>query len=250
MTTPTIPILIFGSSGFCGRGVLKRLSSNPTFSISAHIRPSSGSLNTMQTLATEYSFDLQVAPVTEIATLIEQTQPQIICSFIGTTKRKMRALRLTYDDIDYGINHQIIEQAKHLPNPPLFVYVSSMGIEWHKWSTYLKARYKVEEELRHSHLPYVILRPGILTGPTREEARPLESVGATISDGFAQLCRSVGWNSQANKISSLNATDIGNIVSLQIATWLDQNKPLNFRTTLDVQHIQESIQSSEARMSP
>jgi len=236
MQQPT-RILVVGASGFCGNGVLDTLAKDSSMNVWAHVRPESNSLESMKTRCTNLGHSLLVCPIEDLPAQIETIQPQIIGSFIGTTKKKMKPEGLSYEDVDYGINQLLISAAKTLEHQPLFIYTSSMGVEWHKWSPYLKARYLVETDLKDSNLPHIILRPGILSGPTRTEHRPLEHLGAVFSTGLATIADSIGWVSKGDGMRVLNAQQIGTLVHLLIEQWLKQNKSSEHIQTLMVQDI-------------
>ena len=236
MKQPT-NILIVGASGFCGQGVLNNLAEDSSMRVWAHVRPESKSIEAMKALCTDLGHTLLICPIEELPTHIETIEPQIIGSFIGTTKKKMKPEGLSYEDVDYGINQLLISATTTLQHRPLFIYISSMGVEWYKWSPYLKARYLVETELEKSDLPHIILRPGILSGPTRTEHRPLEHFGAVFSTGLATVADYIGWVSKGDGMRVLNAEHIGTLIHLLIENWLKQNKPSGYAQTLLVQDI-------------
>ena len=241
--THTTNVLIVGASGFCGQGVLRSVSTNPSLKVWAHIRPNSSSLPSMTALCNELGHTLLICPIEDLPIHIKNIEPQIIGSFIGTTKKKMKPNGLSYMDVDYGINQLLISATTPLNHRPLFIYVSSMGVEWHRWSPYLKARHLVEMELKDSDLPHIILRPGILSGPTRTERRPLEQFGAVISTKLAQVSDAVGWTSKGDDMRVLNAKHIGSVVDMLIEDWIKENKPSDYAQTLLVQDIHQLLRT-------
>ena len=56
-----------------------------------------------------------------------------------------------------------------------------------------------------SGLSYVIARPAFITGPDREEDRPLERVGAVVSDGALKLLSAVGGRSLHARFRSITS---------------------------------------------
>lgn len=232
-TTLTDPsILIIGSTGFCGQGVLHTLCNESTYTIIAHVRPESSNLQSLEQTCAELGATLLICTFEDLPEHIIKIQPTVICSFIGTTKKKMKQVNKSYDDIDYKINAMLIQSVQKLSTAPLFIYVSSMGVEWAKWSAYLMARHKVEEDLKSSGLPHVILRPGILSGPTRTESRPLEHIGAVISQSMGQIASRLGWEQKADEWMPLRATEIGAIVYARITEWVQNQHQTIARTVL------------------
>ena len=133
----------------------------------------------------------------------------VVSSFIGTTKKQLKKEGGSYQEIDYDLNHQLIDIAK--THNSAFVYLSSMGVEWAKWNAYLQARYLVEQELQKSSLSYAIIRPGILSG-SRDHSRPAEEVGAWFSHRLANLYQKVGLQNLADGTKPLDAPEVADFV--------------------------------------
>ena len=225
-------VLIVGATGFCGQGTLRTLSGDSAYSVIAHVRPESSNRASLESTCSELNAEFLACSFNEISEHMHRIQPSVICSFIGTTKKKMKQLNQTYDDIDYGINQTLIDAAQHLDSNPLFIYVSSMGIEWAKWSAYLMARQKVEQALSSSELPHLILRPGLLSGPTRTESRPLEHYSSILSGTMGKIAQSLGWQTKADEWMPLNASQIGATVQKSIEDWVRNDKPMISDTLL------------------
>ena len=225
-------VLIVGSTGFCGQGTLRTLSGDPAYSVIAHVRPESSNRASLEATCSKLNAEVLACSFDEISGHIHRVQPSVVCSFIGTTKKKMKKLNQTYDDIDYGINQTLIDAAQQLDSKPLFIYVSSMGVEWAKWSAYLMARQKVEQALSSSGLPHLILRPGLLSGPTRTESRPLEHYSSILSSTMGQVAQSLGWQRKADEWMPLRAAQIGATVQKSIEDWVSNDKPKTSKTLL------------------
>jgi len=216
----TVQVLVVGASGFCGKGTLHQLSYQPHYKVIAHLRPESSQVETMTDLCKELKHSLLTASFEQLALEIQRNPPDVICSFIGTTKKKMKPLGLNYEDVDVHLNQILIESAVRLTKKPLFIYVSSMGVEWARWSSYLQARVAVESMLKDSGLPHIILRPGILHGPTRSENRPLEEIGAAISKTMGHIAHQLGFQTKSDEWMPLSAANIGAIVYDGISKWI------------------------------
>lgn len=222
----TVQVLVVGASGFCGKGTLGQLANKPQYKVTAHLRPESSQVETMTTLCKELNHSLLTASFEDLALKIQRNPPDVICSFIGTTKKKMKPLGLTYEDVDVKLNQILIEHAARLTKKPLFIYVSSMGVEWARWSSYLQARVAVESMLKDSGLPHIILRPGILHGPTRIENRPLEEIGASVSITLGQIAHRLGFQRKSDEWMPLCAAEIGAIVYDRISKWTQTPEPI------------------------
>ena len=209
-------VWIAGASGFCGRGITQRLaelngldhSTSPRYQVLPHIRPHS---SRAPKLLKEWT-QLGLSPVSEewasIESSLQRYQPQVVISCLGTTKRHEKREGGNYEEVDYGLNRQLIEIAERLETPPHFIYLSSMGVEWGRWSQYLEARMKVERDLKESRLPHSIIRPAILSGTSRDERRPLEEFGAWFSHRLSDLFTTLKMTDLAHKVKPLDAHEM------------------------------------------
>jgi len=57
---------------------------------------------------------------------------------------------------------------------------------------YIAVRWRMERELVSSGLPHVIARPSIITGPDRDEPRPVERIAATVIDALGAVGGALG----------------------------------------------------------
>ena len=80
--------------------------------------------------------------------------------------------------------------------------------------------------LKESDLPHIILRPGILHGPTRIENRPLEEIGASLSKTLGQIAHRLGFQRKADEWMPLCAEEIGAIVYDRISKWTQTPEPI------------------------
>ena len=65
-----------------------------------------------------------------------------------------------------------------------------------------------ESLLRASGLPYTIARPSFITGPGRDETRPLERVGAAAGNVAGFLLRVVGANRLGASLRSMTGREL------------------------------------------
>ena len=85
--------------------------------------------------------------------------------------------------MDYGLTDLLVVASRALSEPaPRFVYLSSMGVGPRGLNDYMRARYKAEQAVIHSGVPYTIARPGFITGEDRDESRPMEQLGGKLND--------------------------------------------------------------------
>tara|TARA_B100000674_G_scaffold362956_1_gene305624 strand:- start:47 stop:553 length:507 start_codon:yes stop_codon:yes gene_type:complete len=153
----------------------------------------------------------------------------------------------SYRDIDYGLNHTLIEIARQFEKPPYFIYLSSMGVEWEKWSAYIKARADVERELKSSSLPYTVIRPGILSGESRDETRPLEALGAQLSFGISWIGHTLRWSSLSHKVRPLDAPEIASFIGHVLEAYFQNARadPTSYNSCYLVHHIHQTLMTHQ-----
>ena len=205
----TKKVLVAGSTGFCGQAVVLALAAHPKYQPIAHIRPESSRLESATKKFKDVGAVVLCCDFKDLPEQLSEYKPRVVSSFIGTTKKQMKKEGGSYQEIDYDLNHQLINIAK--THKSAFVYLSSMGVEWAKWNAYLQARYLVEQELKDSRLSYAIIRPGILSG-SRDHSRPAEEVGAWFSHRLANLYQKVGLQNLADGTKPLDAPEVADFV--------------------------------------
>jgi uncharacterized protein YbjT (DUF2867 family) len=125
-------------------------------------------------------------------------RPVLIFALLGTTRARMHAAgragedpaSKSYEAVDYGLTALLIESARETGLSPRVVYLSAAGVKETSRSPYYRARAQAEALLRSSGLPYTIARPSFITGPGRDDNRPLEHLGARVGD---RLLAVAGW---------------------------------------------------------
>ncbi len=233
-------IWICGATGFCGTGVIKTILSEnhvltaleaQTDHVLAHIRKNSPHADAFKSIA-DWEHALQCNELeilekawTEIDEPFLNYQADIVFCALGITQKTGKKEGVSYQDIDQKLTLQMLNLSQKLPKAPVFVYVSSMGIEWHPWSSYLKARYEVEQAIIHSGLPYIILRPGFLTGPSRSDFRPAEKIGGWITNHLSNVFSVTGLKQAEDKSRPVSAEIMGGAV-YQLLKTADKNHQL------------------------
>ena len=215
-------VLIVGATGFCGSAVVKALLQHPNFHPIAHIRNNTSRIHQIQHFK-ETGIEVLHLSWNGLLDQLPQIQPDIICSFLGTTQNEMKQFGGDYHSIDYELNHQLLQASMQLPNVPTWLYLSSSGAQWGKWNRYLNARWLFEQELEQANLPFIILRPKLLTGKSRDPKRPMEEWSNRLLQRLSDLCEQMGLSGIADNIRPLDAPDIAQII-------------IHILNKLDIQH--------------
>jgi nucleoside-diphosphate-sugar epimerase len=203
---------VAGATGYTGRAVVARLAAQGT-DVRAHVRPDSRGLQrwTDEFAAQGATVEVVAWEPAAIEAALRRVAPTQVYALLGTTVARARAAERAgeapadYERVDVGMTLMLLNACRTLSNPPRFVYLSSIGAHPRARGAYLQARARVEEELRRSGVPYTIARPSFITGPDRDESRPLERAAATVGDAALSLLGAFGarrlaarWRSTSN----------------------------------------------------
>jgi len=200
---PSLPTTAFvaGATGFTGKAVVRELVESGVRTV-AHVRPDSPKLSDWEGIFREAGAEVDVTSWDEeaMAEAMARIEPGSVFALLGTVRARMKAVKRAggdprtagYDAVDYGLTAMLIRAAVSCGSTPRFVYLSAAGAADGASSPYYKARVKAEAELKASGLPYVIARPGFITGPGRDDPRPMERVGAAITDGLLSAAGALG----------------------------------------------------------
>lgn len=177
---------VAGATGFVGRSVVAVLCARGLRTI-AHVRPDSRELDKWRDRFAGGGAEVSTAPW-EAAAMAEELQrlhvTHVFC-LVGTTRKRKESsgdpAHETYEAVDYGLTRLLAEAAREAGTVQRFVYLSSVGASDHAKGAYLQARWKAEQAVRRSGVPWTIARPSIITGE-RDESRPLEAWAATLLD--------------------------------------------------------------------
>ena len=184
---------VAGATGYTGREVVRALAGRGIDCV-AHVRPDSPRREEWRrrfdalgarTDFTEWRDDAMAATLRTLA-------PELVFALLGTTRARRRRTGDTYETVDYGLTALLLRATRRDAPRARFVYLSSVGVHDRTRNPYLKARARIEAELRGSGLDYVVVRPSFITGPDRDEARPLERAAAAGVDGVLAMAARLG----------------------------------------------------------
>ena len=207
-----LKVWIAGASGFSGRAITLLLGQQSHYLPLPHIRPTSSRLERLSAEWGELNISPQICSWDEVGARLQEYQPDVIVSCIGTTKRQARRGGGSYSDVDVALNVQLIEAAERLDSRPHFIYISAMGAQWGAWSAYLKARMDVEQLLSDSLLSCSVIRPAFLSGESRDERRSLEALGTRLCLSLARGLSRVGLRGLAHQVRPLDAPELADFV--------------------------------------
>ena len=217
---------VAGATGFTGREVVRLLVERGLPAV-AHVRPDSPRLEEWKARFSALGAEVD-ATAWDKAAMMEtmlRIRPALVFALLGTTRGRMHAAARSgedpatqsYEAVDYGLTALLLEAAKETGLSPRVVYLSAAGVKETSRSAYYRARVKAEALLHSSGLPFTIARPSIITGPGRDDKRPLETVGAAVGD---RLLSVAGWlgarKLKARYASTTNVRLAGALVRLAL----------------------------------
>lgn len=204
---------VAGATGYTGREVVRVLVGRGVRTV-AHVRPDSARVEEWRQRFETGGAAVDSTPWgdAEMVHTLSTLQPTHVFSLLGTTRARRRESATreaeSYEAIDFGLTAMLIRAAVASGSRPRFVYLSSLGVREHASNPYLLARWRAESLLRSSGLPYTIARPSIITGPGRDESRPLERVGAAVLNAAAAIARLAGARRFAGSVRSLTGAEL------------------------------------------
>ena len=206
---------VAGATGYTGREVVRALVARGVRTV-AHVRPDSRRLDEWRQRFETMGAAVDSSPWgdAEMVNTLSTLQPTHVFSLLGTTRARRRESAArgeaaeSYEAIDFGLTAMLIRASVASGSKPRFIYLSALGVREHASNPYLSARWRAESLLRASGLPYTIARPSFITGPGRDEARPLERVSAAVANGVAAVARVVGADRLAGSLHSLTGAEL------------------------------------------
>jgi uncharacterized protein YbjT (DUF2867 family) len=205
---------VAGATGYVGREVVRELTERGVRTI-AHVRPDSPRLADWRMRFGRSGAEMNATPWEEEAMLgtLTRLAPTHVFALLGTTRARRRAAAKrrkseSYESVDYGLTSLLLRAASGAGSGPRFVYLSSIGVNGGTRNKYLAARWKVEQELRTSGLPYTVARPSFITGADRDESRPLERASAAVVDALLALSAALGARRLRDRYRSTTGAEL------------------------------------------
>ncbi len=215
MADATRTFFVAGATGYVGRATVGAAAGTPGVRAVAHVRPDSSALETWRSRFALLGAEVDATPWDEdaMAASLARVRPAAVFVLLGTTRRRAAASGDTYESVDYGLVALLfraaVRAAADTGASPRFVYLSALGADAGSRSAYVAVRGRFEAELRAGPLPWTVVRPSFITGPDREESRPVERVGAAVVDALAVPVALLGGRRVADRYRSITGAALG-----------------------------------------
>ena len=207
---------VAGATGYTGREVVRLLCSRDAVKVVAHVRPDSARLDEWSARFTEMGAEVDTTPWTEEAMTasLMGLKPTQVFALLGTLRARMTAAArhgidptsVSYDAVDYGLTSLLLRACTDVR--PRFVYLSAAGVKEAAGSEYYRVRWRMEQELIGSGVPYSIARPSFITGDDRDDTRPFERLGAMAGDTALFVAGAFGFAGIRDRYRSTTNTTL------------------------------------------
>lgn len=200
---------VVGATGYVGRALIAELR-RAGHGVVAHVRPGSPREAALATFAAQGA-EVDRTPLASpaLGARLAALAPTHIFLCHGTTKAsaKREGLVDPYEAVDVGVTRAVVDAARGLAgaDAPRLVHLSSMGAGGR--GAYLAARGRAEALVRASGLPFTLCRAPIVTGPDRDEDRPLERIGAAAFRVALAALGKLGLRRLAGRYSPMDARE-------------------------------------------
>jgi uncharacterized protein YbjT (DUF2867 family) len=189
---------VAGATGYTGREVVRALRARGIDTI-AHVRADSTRQDEWRARFASLGARTNSTPwrPEPLEALLAREQPSWVFALLGTTQARARQARRegkpdSYETVDYQLTALLLDATKLAAPKARFLYLSSIGVNRDTRNPYLAVRARIEEELTRSGIAWTIARPSFITGPDRDEGRPLERVAALVSDTVLDIAAVLG----------------------------------------------------------
>jgi uncharacterized protein YbjT (DUF2867 family) len=205
---------VAGATGYTGRALVRVLRERG-HEVVAHVRPDSPALERWREQFTSFGARLDSSPwqPDAITGALAALAPTHVFALLGTTRKRMRdgrdapGVATSYEAVDYGLTALLLRATVAAAPAARFIYLSSLGAS-ERGNAYMRARGRVERELRESGLSWIVARPSFVTGEDREEPRPAERVAAIVADAFLKGAAALGMTGPARKYASMTGVTL------------------------------------------
>lgn len=204
---------VAGATGYTGREVVRELHARNVAAV-AHVRPDSRQLKQWRARFRDVAeVDTTRWELSAMRETFTRLQPTHVFALLGTTRSRTRAAQQqgandSYETVDYGLSAMLLEALQQAGVNAKFIYLSSLGVTGKTKNPYLAVRWRMENELKRSGLPYVIARPAFITGSDREEFRMMERALGMTTDVLLDVASVVGLRRLRDRFHSLSGQQL------------------------------------------
>lgn len=203
---------VAGATGYTGKAVVRALCEQGVACV-AHVRPDAARLAEQRESLEAAGATVDTTPWEPgaMAATLARLAPTLVFALLGTTRARMKrqgAEANSYERVDYGLTVLLLDAAVAAGSAPRFVYLSAAGVT-EGGNAYYQARWRAEQRIAEGPLPWLVVRPSFITGPDREERRPAERIGASVTDAVLAAAGLFGARRLRDRYTSITAGELG-----------------------------------------
>lgn len=216
---------VAGATGYVGKALVARLRAEGVPTV-AHVRADSSRIDEWRAAFSALGAQIDTTPWTDEAmqSTISRLEPTHVFAVVGTTRSRARhsadsmERARPYEAVDYGLSALLLRACLTSGIRPRYIYLSALGADPRSRNTYLRARGRMELELRNSGIPFLVFRPSFITGPDRTERRLMERLGAAATDFGVRV---LGWLKLSRFGARLRSIDAATLADSMVSLALD-----------------------------
>lgn len=209
---------VVGATGYTGRELVRALRARGA-GVVAHVRPDSPRLAEWRSRFQALGAEPDATPwrPETLRSTLERVRPTHVFALLGTTRARARgegrSAAAAYESVDYGLTALLLAATREAAPAARFIYLSAVGAS-ERANAYLRARGRLERELRASGLSWISARPAFVTGADREESRPAERAAAFAIDVAVAAAGRIGLRPLADRWRSLTGAQLAEALAL------------------------------------
>jgi len=209
---------VAGATGYIGRMVVELLLENCVETV-AHIRPDQSQIddwvNHFHSMGA--TVDLTAWKQVEMSNTLARIRPTMTFALLGSHKSRMRTKRNrrpnpfvdSYEAVDYGLNVMLARASASSGSNPRFVFISTAAAKEKSGKEFNKTRFRTEEFIKKTGLPYTIVRaPSIRNGGRTDYRKKNNEAKLMLNDGFSALVGIFGASQYRLNHSSISNLQI------------------------------------------
>ncbi len=209
-------LLIAGATGYVGQNVVAE-ALRAGHEVIAHVRPGSASGDAAAGFSAAGARVVRTPWTAEAwRQQLAADAPERLFLLLGTTAARTKAaaqrgIDVSQQTVDLGLTMLAVTAARSVSPTIGLVYLSSLGAS-PTGNEYLRVRATIEAALVSGPNPFTVVRPSLITGPDRDEARLGERIGALVGDAACAVLRAFGARGLAARWASITGPSLAQIL--------------------------------------
>jgi uncharacterized protein YbjT (DUF2867 family) len=211
---------VTGATGFTGRQVVRALRDHGVETV-AHVRPDNSRLDEWRERFSALGARVDTTPweAEAMRLTFAELRPDVVLSLTGTTMQRARQAKRSGEEgadfttVDFGLRKLLLDALIAAGLSARFVELSTVAVSARSPSSYLRLRWRTEQAIRDSGLPYTIVRPAFIVGSGRDDPRVLEYAVGGVVNGFAVVAGALGFKRFGARYRSITNVELADAIA-------------------------------------